>query len=208
MQSQAHILTLNKKDNKKGPKFEVGDHVRISKYKSIFPKSFCKKFLVFLYHLNQYLLLTTYISQDPQLNILVKKVNSTFKFQRFSVKKIYLSSSFLLSFALPKSKFSQYLPKTRENQELNFSRRVLFHMRTRVFLKYFVIYCRLVLFRLLSSNVTLKTCCHMANEKSYICTSKTPMTIKPDRVGTQDEEILRTKSPEPLTRWLHEGYQT
>ena len=35
-----HILTLKKKLNDKGPKFKVGDHVRISKYKNIFAKGY------------------------------------------------------------------------------------------------------------------------------------------------------------------------
>ena len=32
MYSQASISTLIKKKNKEGPKFKIGDHVRISKY--------------------------------------------------------------------------------------------------------------------------------------------------------------------------------
>ena len=35
-----HILTLAKKVNDKDPKFKVGDHVRISKYKNIFAKGY------------------------------------------------------------------------------------------------------------------------------------------------------------------------
>ena len=35
-----HILILKKKSNDKGPKFKVGDHVRISKYKNIFAKRY------------------------------------------------------------------------------------------------------------------------------------------------------------------------
>ena len=31
-------IDINKKNNKKGPKFKVGDNVRISKYKNIFAK--------------------------------------------------------------------------------------------------------------------------------------------------------------------------
>ena len=33
-------IGFNKENNKKGPKFKVGDHIRISKHKSIFAKSF------------------------------------------------------------------------------------------------------------------------------------------------------------------------
>ena len=40
MQSQAHILISIKKKNKEDPKFNVGDHVRISKYKFIFAKGY------------------------------------------------------------------------------------------------------------------------------------------------------------------------
>ena len=40
MQSQAHILISIKKNNKEDPKFNVGDHVRISKYKFIFAKGY------------------------------------------------------------------------------------------------------------------------------------------------------------------------
>ena len=39
MQSQVHILTFIKKI-KKDPKFEVGDHVRISQHKNIFAKGY------------------------------------------------------------------------------------------------------------------------------------------------------------------------
>ena len=42
---------------------------------------------------------------------------------------------------LPKIKFCQYQQKTSK-QKLNFSRSALFHMKTRVFLKYFVRGCR------------------------------------------------------------------
>ena len=35
-----HMLTLTKKINNKNPKFKIGDHVRISKYKSIFAKGY------------------------------------------------------------------------------------------------------------------------------------------------------------------------
>ena len=31
-------VDFNKENNKEGPKFKVGDHVRISKYKNIFPE--------------------------------------------------------------------------------------------------------------------------------------------------------------------------
>ena len=31
-------INFDKENDKKDPKFEVGDHVRISKYKNIFPK--------------------------------------------------------------------------------------------------------------------------------------------------------------------------
>ena len=31
-------IDFNKENNKGGPKFKVGDHVKISKYKNIFPK--------------------------------------------------------------------------------------------------------------------------------------------------------------------------
>ena len=31
-------IDFNKKNNKDGPKFKIRDHVRISKYKNIFPK--------------------------------------------------------------------------------------------------------------------------------------------------------------------------
>ena len=31
-------IDFDKENDKKDPKFEVGDHVRISKYKNIFPK--------------------------------------------------------------------------------------------------------------------------------------------------------------------------
>ena len=33
-------IDLNKENNKEDPKFKVGDHVRISKYKSIFAKGY------------------------------------------------------------------------------------------------------------------------------------------------------------------------
>ena len=33
-------INFNKEYDKKGPKFGVGDHVRISKYKNIFPKGY------------------------------------------------------------------------------------------------------------------------------------------------------------------------
>ena len=33
-------IDFNKENNKEGPKFKVGDHVRISKYKNIFPKGY------------------------------------------------------------------------------------------------------------------------------------------------------------------------
>ena len=36
-------VDLNKENKKENPKFEVGDHVRISKYKSIFAKSYTAK---------------------------------------------------------------------------------------------------------------------------------------------------------------------
>ena len=39
VKSNTHI-DFNKENNKEDPKFEVGDHVRISKYKSIFAKSY------------------------------------------------------------------------------------------------------------------------------------------------------------------------
>ena len=35
-----HILILKKKFIYKDPKFKVGDHVRLSKYKNIFPKGY------------------------------------------------------------------------------------------------------------------------------------------------------------------------
>ena len=35
-----HILILKKEVNDKDPKFKVGDHVRISKYKNIFAKEY------------------------------------------------------------------------------------------------------------------------------------------------------------------------
>ena len=35
-----HILILKKESNDKNPKFKVGDHVRISKYKNIFAKGY------------------------------------------------------------------------------------------------------------------------------------------------------------------------
>ena len=37
--SSTHI-DFNKENNKEDSKFEVGDHVRISKYKNIFPKRY------------------------------------------------------------------------------------------------------------------------------------------------------------------------
>ena len=39
VKSNTHI-DFNKENNKEDPKFEVGDHVRISKYKNIFAKSY------------------------------------------------------------------------------------------------------------------------------------------------------------------------
>ena len=33
-------IDLDKENNKEGPKFKVGDHVRISKYKNIFAKDY------------------------------------------------------------------------------------------------------------------------------------------------------------------------
>ena len=35
-----HILDFSKEDNGKDPRFKVGDHVRISKYKNIFPEGY------------------------------------------------------------------------------------------------------------------------------------------------------------------------
>ena len=35
-----HILILIKKGNDKDPKFKIGDHVRISKYKNVFAKGY------------------------------------------------------------------------------------------------------------------------------------------------------------------------
>ena len=37
------LAEYNEKGNKKGPKFKVGDHVRISKYKNIFAKGYWSK---------------------------------------------------------------------------------------------------------------------------------------------------------------------
>ena len=39
VKSNTHI-DFNKENNKEDPKFEVGDHVRTSKYKNIFAKSY------------------------------------------------------------------------------------------------------------------------------------------------------------------------
>ena len=33
-------IGFNNKNNKEDPKFEVGDHVKLSKYKNIFPKDY------------------------------------------------------------------------------------------------------------------------------------------------------------------------
>ena len=33
-------IDFNKENNKEGPKFKVGDHVRVSKYKNIFAKGY------------------------------------------------------------------------------------------------------------------------------------------------------------------------
>ena len=46
-----HFAAYNKESNEKDPKFKVGDHVRISKYKNIFPKGYApnwseEKFIV------------------------------------------------------------------------------------------------------------------------------------------------------------------
>ena len=35
-------IDFDKKNNKEDPKFQVGDHVRISKYKNTFPKSYLR----------------------------------------------------------------------------------------------------------------------------------------------------------------------
>ena len=35
-------IDFNKENNKEGPKFKVGDHVRISKYKNIFAKDYVR----------------------------------------------------------------------------------------------------------------------------------------------------------------------
>ena len=37
------VINIDKEVNDKDPKFEVGDHVRISKYKNIFPKGYTIK---------------------------------------------------------------------------------------------------------------------------------------------------------------------
>ena len=42
MENQAHILTVVKKIMKEDPEFEIGDIVRISKYKNIFAKGYTK----------------------------------------------------------------------------------------------------------------------------------------------------------------------
>ena len=39
VKSNTHI-DFNKENNKEDPKFEAGDHVRISKYKNIFAKAY------------------------------------------------------------------------------------------------------------------------------------------------------------------------
>ena len=38
--SKVNLAEYNEKSNEKDPKFKVGDHVRISKYKNIFPKGY------------------------------------------------------------------------------------------------------------------------------------------------------------------------
>ena len=48
---------------------------------------------------------------------------------------------------LPKRNFCQYQQKALEKEKLNFSDCALFHMKTRVSLKYFVSYCRLFSFQ-------------------------------------------------------------
>ena len=40
MQSQTYIFTLNKENNKEGPKIKVDDYIRISKYKNIFAEGY------------------------------------------------------------------------------------------------------------------------------------------------------------------------
>ena len=37
-------IDFNKGNNKEGPKFKVGDHIRILKYKKYFCKRLCSKF--------------------------------------------------------------------------------------------------------------------------------------------------------------------
>ena len=38
-------IDFDKKNNKEGPKFKIGDHVRISKYKNIFAKGYVPNWL-------------------------------------------------------------------------------------------------------------------------------------------------------------------
>ena len=42
-------INFNKENDKKGPKFKVGDHVRISKYKNIFAKGYVPNWLEDVY---------------------------------------------------------------------------------------------------------------------------------------------------------------
>ena len=59
--------------------------------------------------------------------------------------------------SLPKWKFCQYQQKALERQKLKFSCCVLFHMKTRVSLKYFVSYCLWKLFLILNRPRLLQT---------------------------------------------------
>ena len=43
MQIETHILIVMKNNNEEDPKFKVGDHVRILKYKMIFAKGYFPK---------------------------------------------------------------------------------------------------------------------------------------------------------------------
>ena len=62
-----HILVLKKEVNDKDPKFKVGDHVRISKYKNIFAKGYTPNWSeeVFVVNKIKNTVPWTYVINDP-----------------------------------------------------------------------------------------------------------------------------------------------
>ena len=76
MQIETHILIVMKNNNEEDPKFKVGDHVRISKYKMIFAKVYFPKWSEedFVVTKVKNFVLWKYIFSDPN----DKKVIGTF----------------------------------------------------------------------------------------------------------------------------------